>query len=395
MIPKPSAAGPSTSTQLVAPGFESVATAFYRTIAAGKQAGAALSIWLDGAPVVELTGGVADKRTGRVFAGDTLVNVFSCTKGMASVLVAMLVEEGTLPNYDTPIADVWPEFGVHGKDRITIGDALAHRAGISGPRFTLTPEQILDPLMMADILAAQEPLWEPGRTHQYHGITHGALTAKLVSIATKQDIGSIFAERIAGPLNADVWIGLPASEHHRVVHLCPDPTAGQEAPASAASDGVAGDPIDYLTGTRWADPAVWKAQIPGAGGIATAAGLARVWSATVVPTEGVRLLSDKTVENLQRRRSEGPAFIQGPPLTRLGAPELWCPQIGSPICRQRPLDTTAPAAKWPSPTRNSGWASRTSLTKWGTGSEVNPSSPPFATCSAHQIDRSEYSFGTG
>lgn len=298
---------------LVAPGFEAVATAFFQSIPQGQRSGAALSVWVDGAAVVELHGGVADEIRHVPFRSDTLVNVFSCTKGMASVLVAMLVEEGSLPGYDTPLSDVWPEFGAHGKDRITIGDALAHRGGVSAPRFELTPEQILDPLQMADILAAQEPLWQPGASHQYHGITHGALTAKLVTIATGRDIGSVFAERVAGPLNADVWIGLPLAEHERLARLLPEAAEVPETPTELLPIETAGDPIAYLSGERWLDPVVLQAQIPGAGGIATASGLARIWSATVVPTKGIRLLAEETVRKLRSRRSHGPSLLPAPP----------------------------------------------------------------------------------
>lgn len=300
---------------VVAAGFEPVAAAFYATIPDGRRSGAALSVWVDGVPVLELAAGTAVETTGRRFDADTLVNVFSCTKGWASTLVAMLVETGALPGYDTPLAAVWPEFGAQGKQRITIGDALAHRGGVSAPRVELTPEQLLDPLQMADLLAAQEPLWEPGTNHQYHGITHGALTAKLVTIATGADIGSVFADLVARPLEADAWIGLPAAEHDRVALLLPEaaPPVAESDPDAPAEAETLGDPMAYLTGDRWLEPAVREAQIPGAGGIATASAVARIWSATVTPTRGVRLLRDETVEALRRQRSHGPAVIAGPP----------------------------------------------------------------------------------
>lgn len=319
---------------VVAPGYESVAAAFFQSISQGQRSGAALSVWVHGAPVVELFGGAADEIRHLPFRSDTLVNVFSCTKGMASVLVAMLVEEGSLPGYDVPLTDVWPEFGAHGKDRITIGDVLAHRGGVSAPRFELTPEQILDPLQMAEILAAQEPLWNPGVTHQYHGITHGALTAKLVTLATGRDIGSVFAERIAQPLSADVWIGLPPSEHGRLARLLPEVALAPTDRTALPPAEIAGDPITYLSGERWLDPVVLQAQIPGAGGIATASGLARIWSSTVVPTQGLRLLTETTVEKLRQRRSYGPSLLSGPPPYQAwGAgvmvPSNWEPYLSS------------------------------------------------------------------
>lgn len=304
------------SSYLVAPGFGRVADAFFKSIDQ-EHSGAALSVWLEGTPVVELWAGIADARDGRPFDADTLVPVFSCTKGMASLVVAMLVQQRLLPSYETPMAEIWPEFGAHGKDLVTIGDALAHRAGLSAPRLDLSPDQVLDPLKMAEVLAAQEPLWEPSTTHQYHGITHGALTAKLVHLATGTTIGAYFAEQVAEPLGLDVWIGLPLNEHSRVARLLPDqdvlPPQEEADPEAEYWLERAGSLGGYLTPERWTEPYIWEAQIPGAGGIATATGLAKMWSSTVVSTGGVRTLNDVSVENLRRQRSEGPPLFAGPP----------------------------------------------------------------------------------
>jgi len=92
----------------------------------------------------------------------------------------MLVERGRLPSLDTPMAEVWPEFGAHGKDRISIGDVLAHRAGLSALRADLSLEEALDDRILAGALAGQEPLWSPGQHHMYHAVTIGGITADLV-----------------------------------------------------------------------------------------------------------------------------------------------------------------------------------------------------------------------
>ncbi|MEU7748273.1 serine hydrolase domain-containing protein [Nonomuraea sp. NPDC049158] len=302
---------------LVETGFDKVADAFSRTVAGDGRAGAALSVWIDGTPVVDLRAGVADERTGRAFTSDTLVLTYSCTKGMASVLVAMLMERGALPALDTPLVELWPEFGVHGKDGVTIGDALAHRTGLSAPRRDLTFEEVLDNLLTADALAAQEPLWAPGEHHQYHAVTHGAITAKLVTLGTGQVIGRCFEEHVARPLKADVWIGLPDSQEPRVARVVTDaleeatPTGDPEAIfwLERAINLGCGLTIDHL-----AEPRFRRAGLAGVTGMATASGLARMWSATVTPTNGVRLINDDTVHALREVRSEGaPYFFVGPP----------------------------------------------------------------------------------
>jgi CubicO group peptidase (beta-lactamase class C family) len=298
---------------LVETGFGEVADAFARTVDDDGRRGAALSVWVDGKPVVELWGGVADERTGRPFTADTLAVTFSCTKGMASVLVAMLLERGLLPPLDTPIVEIWPEFGAHGKDRVTIGDALAHRAGLSAPRRDLTITEVLDNLLTADAIARQEPLWTPGDHHQYHALTHGAITAKLVTLATGQSIGRCFDEHIARPLTADAWIGLPDSEQPRVARFVLDPV--EEVPPTDDTYWVE-RAINLgcgLTLDAFNDPPFHRAGLAGVAGIATATGLARMWSATVTPTDGVRLIDDKTVDALRAVRSHGTPFFAGPP----------------------------------------------------------------------------------
>jgi CubicO group peptidase (beta-lactamase class C family) len=302
---------------LVASGFGEVADAFFRTIVNDDRTGAALSVWVEGVPVVELWSGVADARDRRIFGFDTLSVIFSCTKGIASVLIGMLIERGSMPSFDTPVVEVWPEFGAHGKDRVTIGDVLAHRGGVSAPRRDLTTEEALDSLVVADALAVQAPLWPPGEHHQYHTITHGAITAKLVALATGQSIGRCFASEIARPLEADAWIGLPESEESRVAYLVDDasPPVAQEGDPEAVywverASNVNGAPGAHV----YNKPRLHRAELPGAGGIATASGLARIWSATVTTTNGVRLIDDDTVDALREVRSEGsPYFVVGPP----------------------------------------------------------------------------------
>lgn len=333
------------STAGVAEGFGPVADAFRATLADDGRSGAALSIWRGGEPIVDLSAGVADVSRDLPFTADTLSVIFSSTKGVASVLVAMLIEDGRLPGYETPIAEVWPEFAQHGKGDVTIGDVLAHRAGVSAPRRALTRKEALDPLRMADALAEQEPLWTPGSSHQYHAVTHGALTAKLVNVATGRSIGAVLRSLIADPLKADIWIGLPVKEEERVATLVPGPQV--EISELGLTEEVAywlqrsldlGGGLDAIDITGRPDmfnePEVHRAEIPGAGGISTASALAKVWSATVTSTDGVRLLESDAVDRLRQVRSEGPAYFPGePPYQSFGAGVMvsspWDPYLSS------------------------------------------------------------------
>ena len=156
----------------VKPGFEPLAEAFAEGFAGRPTMGAALSVRVAGEVVVDLWGGVADERDGRAWTGDTPSVVFSCTKGLLSILSARLVQEGRLA-YDAPVSRYWPEFAAAGKAEVTVGEALSHRAGLSATRADLTEADIVDWARMTEVLAAQEPLWRPGTGYAYHAITHG------------------------------------------------------------------------------------------------------------------------------------------------------------------------------------------------------------------------------
>lgn len=303
------------SPNYVAPGFEGVAAAFFATIPDGRRAGAAVSIWKDGVPVISLAAGSADGSQ-LPFSAETLIPVASVTKGLASLVIARLVERGELASYDTEIGEIWREFAVHGKGKVSIGDVLAHRAGLSAPREPLAKQIYLDSIATADVLATQEPLWSPGEGHQYHTLTHGALTAKLARIATGRSLGTLLAEEIAGPLKADAWIGLPEEEDHRVAPLMPDLQAPTPAPADPdnywldrAADLGSGIEIPALVESVEGR----RAELPGVNGFASATAIAKIWSATVAPTDGIRLLTDASVEDLRKPRSSGAPVFKGPP----------------------------------------------------------------------------------
>ena len=150
----------------VRPGFESVADAF-RDAFVDEQMGAALCVFRHGEPVVDLWGGVADARDGRAWTDETISVIFSCTKGLMSILAARLVADGRL-DYDAPVARYWPEFAASGKGDVRVRHLLTHQSGLSAPREDLRLEDILDWDAVTTLLAAQEPLWAPGTGYAYH-----------------------------------------------------------------------------------------------------------------------------------------------------------------------------------------------------------------------------------
>lgn len=316
----------------VASGFEPVAAAFAAGFDGHPAMGAALAVRHEGETVVDLWGGVADERTGAPWHDDTLGVIFSCTKGLTSILAARLVQEGRL-DYGARVADYWPEFAAEGKGDVRVSELLAHRAGLSAPRVDLTTAGLGDGEAVAATLAAQAPLWTPGTGYAYHPITHGWLIGEVIRRITGMSVGQYFSHVVAGPLAADAWIGLPSSLDHRVAHLQVGATLAALTAdlAAARTPGVVDWPGRAMTlggalppelagpGTGWNDPAVRAAEIAGAGGIATARALAAIWSATIVETDGVRLLDDDVLAAATVPQSEGaPVFPTPGPWPRWG-----------------------------------------------------------------------------
>ena len=309
----------------MSPGFEKVADAFRRAFDGKPEMGGALSVRVQGESVVDLWGGVADARTATPWTRDTATVVFSCTKGLVSILAAELVRTGRL-DYDALVTDYWPEFGQAGKGDTRVGDLLAHRAGLSAPREDLSPADLIDWDAMTGMLAAQEPLWQPGSGYTYHAITHGWLIGEVIRRVAGESVGAFFTRAVTGPLNADAWIGLPPQEESRVALSRVGPSLRalteiqeRDAPAGVDWNGRAMTLGGALPRELVADdagfnlPAVREAEIPGAGGIATARALAAIWSATVVETDGVRLLDDATLARALAPVSEGPPVFEAPP----------------------------------------------------------------------------------
>ena len=196
----------------VAPGFETVREVFEENFARRDEVGAACAVVVDNEPVVDLWGGTANPRTGQPWQRDTVVNVFSTTKGMASMAVLHAASRGRF-GLDDRVADHWPEFAANGKDHVTIRQLLSHQAGLCAIDEKLGASDLADPDRMAAALAAQRPVWEPGTRHGYHGISLGWYESELIRRTDpgRRTIGRYFHDEIAEPLGLDFWIGLPAS----------------------------------------------------------------------------------------------------------------------------------------------------------------------------------------
>lgn len=197
--------------------FGAVADAFARNYADFPELGSAVTVFSGGRKVVELWGGVADEGTGRAWAADTLVPVFSCAKGLVAVSAHLLAQQGRL-DLDAPVSRYWPEFAQHGKEAITCRTVLGHRAGIPALDAVLSFEEIAAWTPVVRAIEAQKPLWEPGATYEYHGHVLGFLIGEVIrritgltparSSARRSATGSAWTSGSAcPPLNSAAWPG--------------------------------------------------------------------------------------------------------------------------------------------------------------------------------------------
>ena len=194
----------------VAPGFEEVREEFRANFARRDEIGAACAAYVRGEKVVDLWGGYRDARRQDRWAEDTLVLVYSTSKGLAAIAVALAVSRGLL-SYDETVASYWPEFAQNGKGEITLRQLLSHQAGLSGLDLRLDARVLADLDTLADGLAAQRPAWEPGTRQGYHALTIGWYESALIRRVDPagRPLGRFFAEEVAEPLGLEFYFGLP------------------------------------------------------------------------------------------------------------------------------------------------------------------------------------------
>ncbi|MEU7865120.1 serine hydrolase domain-containing protein, partial [Nonomuraea sp. NPDC049141] len=221
----------------VAAGYEPVREAFLANFETRSEIGAALSVYRHGREVARLWGGLADPATGRAWRAETLQVVFSATKSVPAACAHLLAQRGQL-DLDAPVAEYWPEFAAAGKDAVPVRWLLSHQAGLPVLDRPVPQAEALtwEPVVAA--LAAQAPAWEPGTAHGYHGLTYGWLVGEVVRRVSGRSLGTYFADEIATPLGLDFWVGLPASEAHRVARLVEQPAAPPAA-AGVAPEALA------------------------------------------------------------------------------------------------------------------------------------------------------------
>ena len=298
------------------PGFEPLRAAFRANFAERGELGAAVCVIVSNAVVADLYGGWADQEHGRRWQPDTLVNMFSVGKGLVAACAARLSAQGKL-DLDAAVAAYWPEFAAAGKDAITVRQLLSHQAGLPAVRHRLPPGAMLDWPAMTAALAGQEPWWPPGTGHGYHVNTFGFLAGEVIRRVTGTTVGELLRDEIAGPLGADVHIGLPVSEHERVAtFIWPGPPPAEHEPPGLDSAQLMEHNAYYnpggLSGAGVINSRAWRAaEVPSANAHGTARGVARVYAALAAggSLDGVTIVGGTALAAAATEQVYGPDLV--------------------------------------------------------------------------------------
>ena len=299
--------------------FTPVKEAFSENFRLGLESGASFAATIDGKFVVDVWGGYADEARTRTWERDTIVNVWSSTKVMATICALMLVDRGHL-DLDAPVAKYWPEFAQNGKTNIPVRYLFSHSSGLAGFNEIVTPEKLYDWNYIIDILGKQAPLWEPGTQSGYHGLTMGYLLGELVKRITGKSIGTFFRDEVALPLEADFFIGLPEEYDSHVAEIIPegplkpgDPGYDELDPATIRGKVRLNQPLDHAI----VNEVGWRrAEIPAANGHGNTHAMARIGAVIACGGEldGIRLLSQETIDKMLEEQTDGVDLVLNTPI---------------------------------------------------------------------------------
>src|SRR2546425_1534030 len=271
-----------------------VQRAIDQMVESGAERGLQVAVYRNGEQIVDAVAGVADPASGRLYTSETPVYCYSVCKAAASTLVHMLAERRAF-NYDTRVAELWPEFGARGKQGVTVRHVLNHTAGVPGIPLTTTIEDLCDWDKMCAAIADSELWWEPGTKIGYHAYTFGYIAGEIIRRVTGKPLSEVLREELSGPLGVDkeLYFGMPLTEQKRLAvledapmppgfqmpEMPPDLPMFKAAPMSLMPDAAFGNRHDTLA-----------ADIP-AGGKTSARAISRMYAALLGKLDGVQLLT--------------------------------------------------------------------------------------------------------
>ena len=297
---------------------EQVQKAIDELVESGAERGIQVAAYRRGELAVDAVAGVADPATGRRVESSTPFYNYSIGKGAASTLVHMLAERG-LFDYDTPVVELWPEFGAQGKERVTVRHVLNHSAGVPGIPLSTTVEDLCDWDKMCAAIADEELWWEPGTKVGYHAYTFGYIVGEIIRRTTGKRISQVLLEDLSGPLGVgdELYFGMSAPEQRRLACLedapmdpsamaamaamPPDLPMFRAAPMTLMPNATLGNRSDILA-----------ADIP-AGGKTSARAIARMYAAMLDEVDGVRLITPARLREATTLSTSGTDAVFGNP----------------------------------------------------------------------------------
>jgi CubicO group peptidase (beta-lactamase class C family) len=291
------------------PAFAPVAEAFAAGFEERGDLGAGVAVHLNGRLVVDLWAGLADPVEGTPWRESTIAHAYSVSKPLVATCALLLAERGRL-DLDAPVVEYWPEYGQAGKERTLVRHLLAHRAGILALHEPQPAAALLDPERMAELIAAEPPLWEPGTSHGEVAGLYGQLVGEVVRRVDGRSLGRFFAEEIAAPWGLDFHFGLGPGEQARAARLV-DPGGFwrrqiQEDPRRWVEASLDNPPgildLDVVNSEAYR-----AAEVAAVNGHGTARAIARFYGGLAAGGEldGVRLLRPETLEEAFRPQATG------------------------------------------------------------------------------------------
>ena len=288
--------------------FAAVKDVFAASFAAGEELGARFTLVEVGETVLDIWAGFADRGRTRAFDVHTLTPIFSTTKAIAALLIARLVDAGSL-DYAQTVASIWPEFAQAGKAAVTVEQVMSHQEGLSGFAEQMDPKVWFDWDAVCAKLAAMAPLWPPGTASGYHPITFGYLAGEIFRRVDGRTMDVALRQDLAEPFGLDLWIGIPDSEFGRVAEL--------QRPNALPDFGHQNEPTRAAFLTPWAQPggqgpdALRRLALPSATGQATALALARLMGALANDgwLDGETILSPALIAEAARQRIRGQDLV--------------------------------------------------------------------------------------
>jgi len=286
-------------------------------VAEGKERGAQVAVYQNGKLVVDAWAGIADVRTGAPVDGDTLFPVYSTTKGILATVIHLLAERGQI-GYDTPIAHYWPEFAAHGKETITIRQALAHTSGLPYMPLGVDHAQLCDWDTMCRLIADLTPAFPAGKKMEYHPVTFGWILGEVARRVDGRHFQPFIEAEICRPLGlTTMFAGIPAELEPRVAYLEeyyePAPAVEKPAPAPPPNPAEQGIPPCMNPLYEWMNRSdARRACIPASNGIMTARAIARHYAALLPGgIDGVELLPPERVRLAAEQQIPTDGFVEG------------------------------------------------------------------------------------